>query len=838
MHQHLCCTVGDAVSNDHVDCLHKLIQAGHDVNRRVNLYCQIPLIQAASCRYKECLKVLIEAGADVNATNFMGGTAILGATCYNDNFCVQLLIDAGADVNGHPEHCAHTPLSAAVSNGNEECVRRLLAKGADPNKANSSGQTPLLIAATNGNLNLVDILLKEGAYVDGEPEHPSDTPLLAAVYNGNMECVRRLLAERADPNKIKPSGQTPLMIAMINGNPDLFDILVEAGADVNWDSEKHQAVRYDNEEYVRRLLAAGADPNKANSSGRTPLMIAATIGNPNLVDILVKKGANVNVRDRLERTALIYCLITTREMPRASAVESRNFSKCATSLIKAGADVNMADKYGHTALMKAAEKGHWDCVQLLIKAGADVNMSDYFNETALMKAVMKENQKCVELLINKGADVNREDRHHETPLMKAAAKGHSMFVELLIEAGADVNMADNSGTTALIKAVRMGNRECVKLLIKAGADVNRDRMLNKALMSEVLIGDFDCMNNLLTAGANAKSPEIETMLPLAALMGNWECAELLAQKGAGMKIDDRFFPLVSPLGNFFGVPDFILELTETCRDEHVRNVNGNVQNKEEERVRVLKMLSSYMLVEACKGGYGAFVDALIRAGVDVNMTDFRSGDTPLIAAARSGSIHCMRSVLRAGADVNISDSHGYNALEVLIETFQRTNCSQTKNCILLLVAAGKMISQSRYNELRHSLLPDDDGDDDDVEKNRKTFKKLRLQLQHNCRATIRKHLLGLDPHQNLFKRIRQLPLPPALMSYLLLDVSLNRGNNNQDNMTEATDVSLKPGDENQDNMNEATDVSLKSGNDSQDSMDDETLLLESVQIKDDKQKTV
>ena len=80
-----------------------------------------------------------------------------------------------------------------------------------------------------------------------------------------------------------------------------------------------------------------------------------------------------------------------------------------------------------------------------------------------------------------------------------------------------------------------------------------------------------------------------------------------------------------------------------------------------------------------------------------------------------------------------------------------------------------MISQSRYNELRRSLLPDND----DVEED-----KEQLGLKYICREAIRKHLLGLDPHLNLFDTIDQLPLPSIVKEYLLFDVSLDSTINN------------------------------------------------------------
>ena len=92
-----------------------------------------------------------------------------------------------------------------------------------------------------------------------------------------------------------------------------------------------------------------------------------------------------------------------------------------------------------------------------------------------------------------------------------------------------------------------------------------------------------------------------------------------------MKIDNSFLSAASFLARLVGVPDFILKLMEISRDERSPYVQGNVQNKEQKPVRVVEVLNIYMLVQACRGGCSAFVDALVEAGADVNLVDFRTG---------------------------------------------------------------------------------------------------------------------------------------------------------------------------------------------------------------------
>ena len=149
------------------------------------------------------------------------------------------------------------------------------------------------------------------------------------------------------------------------------------------------------------------------------------------------------------------------------------------------------------------------------------------------------------------------------------------------------------------------------------------------------------------------------------------------------------------------------------------------------------------LLFACKHGWRELVHMLIEFGTDVKVSS-NHGDT-LILASMSGNIDCMKSVLLSGAEVNRSNLDGGNAFTT----------SQTEDSIMLLCAAGEMISPS---------VPTPEC---------LKFEDLQLQLQHICREAIRKHLLDLDPHSNLFCRIAGLGLPAKMKEFLLYGVSLD-----------------------------------------------------------------
>ena len=149
---------------------------------------------------------------------------------------------------------------------------------------------------------------------------------------------------------------------------------------------------YDNPEKLALLITAGADVNKENKYGHTPLYWAADKGDTECVKLL---------------------------------------------LAAPGIDVNKADKYGYTSLYRAVRANHTQCTKLLLDApGIHVNKENAYGVTPLSRAAYGNLTECVKLLLAAPAiDINKADTYGRTPLYWAERNGHTEIVELLQAAG-------------------------------------------------------------------------------------------------------------------------------------------------------------------------------------------------------------------------------------------------------------------------------------------------------------------------------------------------------------------------------------------------------------------
>ena len=179
------------------------------------------------------------------------------------------------------------------------------------------------------------------------------------------------------------------------------------------------------------------------------LIAAASTGKLNVVQYLLQKKANLNLRTNLGDTADIVKL-----------------------LLESGANPTIKDKKGDTPLMKAASKGNVEIMQLLLDAKvnpSEVRISGIDGNNALMIAAEEGQVEAMKLLIKYKADINAKNQNGDTALAIAASLGKLKAVKFLIESGANVNSISFLGITPLAHAVDGGYTDIMEELQKAGA---------------------------------------------------------------------------------------------------------------------------------------------------------------------------------------------------------------------------------------------------------------------------------------------------------------------------------------------------------------------------------
>jgi ankyrin repeat protein len=353
----------------------------------------------------------VKKGVGIDTTDSTKRTALCVACKNGQTAIIRLLLAKGADVNITDRRLERTPLHWAALKGHIEIVTALLTAGTKINLADNEGSTPLHWAARNGHIKIVTALLAAGTDTNLADRYGC-TALNLAAKRINVEIIKVLLEAGADVNSADLMGYTPLNLAAQRSNVEIVKVLLEAGADVNiigryGEKSLFLAARIGNVEIVNIFLLAGADVdiNLVNDKGYTPLHLAATSGNAEVVQALIAVSAiNVNIADRDGKTPLLLAA-------------ERGDAEMARLLLEASADVNLADRDGKTPLLLAAERGDVEMVTLLLEAGPDVNLADGDGHTPLFLATKRGDVEIVNILLAAGAELNIINKYGYTPIL-------------------------------------------------------------------------------------------------------------------------------------------------------------------------------------------------------------------------------------------------------------------------------------------------------------------------------------------------------------------------------------------------------------------------------------
>ena len=197
------------------------------------------------------------------------------------------------------------PAFLAVRENRKDDLLKLFGSGVRPDSATNVSKTPLLLYAVTEKASeeIVSAILAAGAKVD-QPDVNGMTPLLAATDIGSEKIMELLLNAKADPDLGDRRGITPLALAVSSGDWKKAKRLVEAGASVNKPilggklTPLLLAVRTGKRNVILYLLGKGADPNKADPEGNTPLHYAAALNDPGVTWILLQSKAAPSVRNK------------------------------------------------------------------------------------------------------------------------------------------------------------------------------------------------------------------------------------------------------------------------------------------------------------------------------------------------------------------------------------------------------------------------------------------------------------------------------------------------------------------------------------------------------------
>ncbi|XP_061752382.1 kinase D-interacting substrate of 220 kDa B-like isoform X4 [Nerophis ophidion] len=358
--------------------------------------------------------------------------------------------------------------------------------------------------------------------------------LFSYVEEENLAAIKAHLDKFKDVDSRSDNGQTPLMVAAEQGNLEIVQELIRRGANVNCD----------------------------DVDCWTALVSASKEGHIQVVKELLDNDANKEHRDMGGWTSLMWAaykgrtdvaqmLLDEGANPNITGQYSvypiiwaagRGHAEIVQLLLQHGAKVNCSDKYGTTPLIWAARKGHYDSVMHLLANGADVDQEGANSMTALIVAVKGGYTEVVKELLKRNPNVNMTDKDGNTALAIAAKEGHTEIVQDLLDAGTYVNIPDRSGETMLIGAVRGGHVEIVQALLNKYADIDvRGQDGKTALYWAVEKGNSTMVRDILQCNPDTESctKEGETPLIKATKMRNIEIVELLLDKGAKVSALDK-----------------------------------------------------------------------------------------------------------------------------------------------------------------------------------------------------------------------------------------------------------------------------------------------------------
>lgn len=459
----------------------------------------------------EIAQILLAKGADVNSEDYLD-TALQAAISAEQTKILRLLLDNGADVErvGKNEafyrrsKVSHSPLLRAYDKKDWHVMKMLLDKGADlyglAGNYNENDSV-LEIACLQNNISAIRFFLHRGLDLS--------LGLAPACFEGHIELIHLLTANGVDVNISNPKYGDPLGAASFGGHVTVVRFLLERGAKCDvfvpvYGSALVAASSKGQGEVVRVLLSQGADPN-----------------------LRVDRTKNSNVQEmRTVSQRYAYWWNVVRHGNALQAASTRGEEDIVRLLIKAGADVNLTGGEHGTALGAACYSVHKRIVEMLLESGAEVNM---LGGNALSKAVSREREDIIKLLVANGADANATNETSQSAFLAAIKRGRTQIVRIMLEESVTAVLPQ---AEALVAAIGTGKDDLIQLIHDRIGDLSAESS-SKALKAAAAAGKKDLVRAFLNREADptTKGNHFLDALTAASAHGNEEVVQIVLDHG-------------------------------------------------------------------------------------------------------------------------------------------------------------------------------------------------------------------------------------------------------------------------------------------------------------------
>ena len=379
-------------------------------------------------------------------------TPLMRAVLQKSHSDVKLLYENKVDFNqismtmeGSSRHARRlSPLCAAVEMIDPVLVQALLDFGALIDQEQPEGSNALLIAAAIGNEDVLSKLLENKAQVLLESQHRTGEfegydPLCIAIHNGHTGAAKLLFEEAGFITK---AHNLPLRIAAAKGNYTV----------------------------VHHLLKHHINPNNNNNPQRTaPLFSAITTGQTDIIRLLLRKNANLELFNAKNHTPLLHALFGDSEL-----VEERRI-EIIELILKENAQLQHSNG-SYSALIQAVMNGHQRFVKLLVQRGADLRFvpnSQTGMKPAIYEALNRGSLDIAETLFEAGATLEERNELCACPFEEAINNGNIKTLECLLRRNTYETFLQQwpqSRVGPLHLAISESNIDMMQFLIAHGAD--------------------------------------------------------------------------------------------------------------------------------------------------------------------------------------------------------------------------------------------------------------------------------------------------------------------------------------------------------------------------------